>query len=248
MTKPIFLFADSQLLFSKAADAPFLDSTRGADAAGAPRAAYIGASNRDAPEYYDLFEAAMRGVGVTACSMIRSAFSARDRAALREADIILLAGGDVERGWRVIARTGMKELIVERYRAGATLIGVSAGAVQLGSHGVRERARSGELFETFGLCPFLVIAHGEEQTWSAVAHAARVLDVPTQAIDVPFGGGVIYRADGSLEAMRRPAQEFLLERGVITRRSRLPPPPTDPASRSPSAPSAGAAGATGSCG
>ncbi|MGH9346997.1 MAG: Type 1 glutamine amidotransferase-like domain-containing protein [Vicinamibacterales bacterium] len=221
--RPIYLFADSQLLFWKMGEVPFLASIRDPRLAHAPRAAYIGASNGDAPEYYAIFQAALEGIGVVTCWMIHSAFSSPDQTFLREADIVLLAGGDVERGWRVLGQTGMKELIVERYQAGATLIGVSAGAVQLGSHGIREREGSpDELFETLNLCPFVVIAHGEERAWSDAGHAARLLDRTTRAVGIPSGGGLVYHADRRLDAVRRPAHEFLFERGEVTRRVLIP--------------------------
>jgi cyanophycinase-like exopeptidase len=42
----------------------------------------------------------------------------------------LLAGGDVLYGFTVIESSGMRETIVARHRAGAVLLGVSAGAMQ----------------------------------------------------------------------------------------------------------------------
>lgn len=222
--QPIYLLDDSQLLFWKSGAQPFLRSIRDPHLGHAPRAAYIGASNGDAPEFYGIFEAAMEGIGVADCRMIRSDFSSRDRAFLREADIVLLAGGDVERGWRVLAGTGMNELVVERYRRGATMIGVSAGAVHLGSYGVRERdGRAGELFETLKLCPFIVIAHADERAWSGVAEAARSLDGTTRGIGIWGGGGLMCHADGRLDAVRRPAHDVLLAHGAVARHTLIPP-------------------------
>ena len=57
--KPIFLLADSQLLFWREEDVPFLERIRKAIEEEQPgkviRAAYVGAANGDAPEFYDLF-------------------------------------------------------------------------------------------------------------------------------------------------------------------------------------------------
>ena len=94
-----------------------------------PKAAYIGASNGDAPEFFDLFVAAMDGIAIHDCRMIPSAPSEEDYAYLNEADIIMLAGGDTAKGWNVFRENGLVEQIIARYAVGTILMGVSAGAV-----------------------------------------------------------------------------------------------------------------------
>src|SRR5258708_7389212 len=77
--KPIFLLADSQLLFWRDGDELFLGRVRALLAADdesagrAPRAAYLGASNGDAPEFYQLFLAAMDQIEVRDCRQIPAA-------------------------------------------------------------------------------------------------------------------------------------------------------------------------------
>ena len=70
--KPIFLLADSQLLFWREESGElFLARARQlleADTQDRPfKAAYLGASNGDAPEFYQLFEAAMGEIGRASC-------------------------------------------------------------------------------------------------------------------------------------------------------------------------------------
>ena len=151
--QPILLFADSQLLFWRDGEQHLLERfvTR-----GQLKAAYIGASNGDDPAFYSIFVSAMEGAGVADCRMIRSAISEADMAFLNDADIILLAGGDVEVGWRVFLNNGLSDHIVRRYFEGALLIGISAGAVQLGLCGL---AADGSLIETFKLVPYIIGAH-----------------------------------------------------------------------------------------
>lgn len=199
-TQPIYLLADSQLLFWRDGGSLFLDSIRRRIARASPRAAYVGASNGDAPEFYSIFEAAMRGAGVDDCAMIRSAFRTEDRTSLSEADIILLAGGEVERGWRVFTETGMGEVILGRYEAGAVLMGLSAGAVQLG---LCAPSWSG----TFGLVPFVIDAHDEGRGWARLRSAITSLRGAARGLGVPTGGGCIYHPDGRVEAVRRPLFE-----------------------------------------
>lgn len=210
--QPIYLFADSQPLFWREGEELFLDSIRRLVPHDSFRAAYIGASNGDAPEFYSIFEAAMEGVGGHQHRMILSSFSAEDQSFLREADIILLAGGEVERGWRVFVETGMREFIVRRYYEGAVLIGISAGAVQLGLYGFIEGGdMPTELLATFGLAPFVVDAHDEGRKWGRLRRTIRLLDGAATGSGIPAGGGLIYHPDGRVEAIRHPVYKLSVE-------------------------------------
>jgi peptidase E len=212
---PLYLFADSSILFWKNGDSLFLQSILKTAETDALRAAYIGASNGDVPEYYEIFLAAMSGIGVSRCRMIRSSFSSEDEAFLNDADIVLLAGGDVAAGWKVLGETGMKEAIVARHAAGASIVGISAGAVQLGMYGVTEDGTTGTVFDTFKLCPLVIAAHDETNDWRSLRNAVRLLEGAVPGIGIPAGGGLVYHTDGSLEPVRRSAFHFSLHRGEV---------------------------------
>src|ERR1700743_3162887 len=131
--KPLYLLADSQLLFLKN-PAPTLAQKLAADLEieiKSAKAAYIGASNGDQPEFYDLFVAAMQGMEITQCRMIPANPKSDDISFLQSADIILLAGGNDELGWTMFEQTGLQDLIAHRRLTGAILFGISAGAIQL---------------------------------------------------------------------------------------------------------------------
>ena len=193
--QPIVLLADSQFLFWRKNDRLVLERVL----KGRPKAAYIGASNGDNPDFYALFVAAMEGFGIFDCRMIPSAISEADLSFLNDADIILLAGGDVELGWRTFVMNGLVNHIVRRYSEGATLIGISAGAVQLGLCGL---AADGSLIETFKLVPFIIGAHEESDNWKTTRDLLRLSANNTRAIGLPTGGGAIYHPDQTLEPLR----------------------------------------------
>lgn len=169
------------------------------------KAAYIGASNGDNLDFYAIFVAAMEGVGVFECRMIPAVVSEADLKFLNDADIILLAGGDVELGWRTFLNNGLSHHIVRRYSEGATLIGVSAGAVQLGLGGL---AGNGSLIDTFKLVPFIIGAHEESDNWKTVIELLRLSEPHTRAIGLPTGGGAIYHPDQTVEPLRHPLVEI----------------------------------------
>jgi peptidase E len=205
--QPIFLLADSQLLFWRDEEGKrFLDRARALIAATAPRAAYLGASNGDAPEFYDLFVGSMAEIGIEAkdCRHVPAEPADEGLAFLDKADLILLAGGDVRRGWEAFQQAGLKEKISKRYYAGAVLVGVSAGAVQLGLKGWDPDAST--LFDTFCLVPFVIDAH-DEPSWSGLLRAVPRAGEHTRGLGIPSGGGALYHPDYSVEPVRHPLAE-----------------------------------------
>src|SRR6185295_944227 len=162
--QPVFLLSDSQLLFWREGERLFLERARESLEADGRlegreeplRAAYFGASNGDEPEFYELFLAAMDGIGIRRCRHVPERPTSEDLAWVDAADLLLFAGGDVRRGWDSFQANGLPEKIFARYYAGALLVGISAGAVQLGLKGLDEG--SDRLFDTFRVVPFVLDA------------------------------------------------------------------------------------------
>jgi peptidase E len=167
--KPIYLFADSQLLFWRPRGEPFLLTLRNLIEPQSCKAAYVGASNDNNPVYYSIFESAVKSIGVTDYRMISASPSEAEVSFVEQADLILLSGGDVQKGWKAFERSGLKQIMIGRYHTGVILIGISAGAVQLGMFGCAENdTRCEDLFPTFGLVPFVISAHDEKDNWSGL--------------------------------------------------------------------------------
>lgn len=229
--RPIYCLADSQLLFwHREDDTSWLGSVtesarraRGRGADGAPlRAAYVGASNGDEPAFYSIFAGAMEAVGVTEHRMIRSSFDDEDRAWLGSADLVLLAGGDPIRGWRIFEQSGMREVITGRYFEGATLLGISAGAVQLGwAAGPADPDPT----LTFRLVPAILSAHDEANDWRELHRLLAATELSVRGLGIPTGGGLVHHPDGpggSIEPIRHPVHELVRE-GDTVRHSLLFP-------------------------
>lgn len=206
--KPIFLLADSQVLFWDNHDGLILNRIQAATDKdpSSIRAAYLGASNGDHPYFYEVFVAAMNEVGIEQVRMIPTDPSLEDLDFVQTADILLLAGGDADRGWQAFRRSGLTELIAERYRAGAVLVGISAGAVQLGLMGWNTDAPD-ETFDTFRLVPFIVDVHGDPE-WRNLRCIVQRLGADFRALGLPSGSGAVFHPDRSLEPVRRPLIEL----------------------------------------
>ncbi|WAJ43263.1 Type 1 glutamine amidotransferase-like domain-containing protein [Mycobacterium sp. Aquia_216] len=217
--QPLYLLADSQLLFWKQRDRLLLEVALDGLAGDTPgSAAYIGASNGDRPEFYEIFEAAMDAIGITNRRMIDSSFGPDDRAFLKGAQLIVLAGGDVRLGWTAFEKTGMKDVILGRYTHGAILVGISAGAVQLGEYGIVEAPRSSttELLDVFKLVPAVVDTHDEHANWTRLSRTIQSLQGAAIGLGIPSGGGVIVHPDTTLEPLRHPAHRFRFEEPHVT--------------------------------
>jgi hypothetical protein len=219
-TRPLFLLADSQLLFWTDSGGGFVHRLARLAGGGAFRAAYLGASNGDQPEYYQLFQAAMEPAGAE-CRMIPAAPSHADMRFLRSAALVLLAGGDVRRGWTAFEHGGVREAVARRHEEGAVLVGVSAGAVQLGMAGWPE-GRTAQLFATWGLVPFLVGAHAEDDDWAELRAAVLAHDGQAVGFGIPRGGGLAYHPDGAVEPIRHPLVEVRAAEGRVTTAMVLP--------------------------
>jgi cyanophycinase len=221
MIAPLYLLADSQLLFSSADDKSFPTLIRASLPSSEPKAAYIGASNSDRTEFYDLFVAAMVSMGVSRCRMVPSQPSHDDRRFLDDADLVLLAGGDVEHGWQTLEQNGLKDLILKKRYDGGILIGTSAGAIQLGL-GALTNAPQPKKLDMFGFAPFYVGVHEENEEWWNLRALVNLSRSEARGIGISAGGGAIYWPDGTLEPIRHALTEVVKENERVVERLIVP--------------------------
>jgi cyanophycinase len=186
-----------------------------------PKAAYVGASNHDRVEFYDLFVAAMELMGVSRCHMVPSELEDEDRLFLEEADLILLAGGNVEHGWQVFEQNGVKDVILKKRYDGSVIVGISAGAIQLGLGSLTDHEQPKKL-DMFGFAPFYVGAHEESDEWWNLRALVNLSQSGIRGVGIPMGGGAIYWPDGTLEPIRRPLTELVKEGDRVSEHLLLP--------------------------
>ena len=223
--KPVFLLADSQLLFYKMENGLFLKRIK--ESLSQPeksdiKAAYIGASNNDNPEFYELFKMAMQQIEINNCRMIKSNPCAGDNKFLKTSDIILLAGGDTNEGLKIIKQNGWDEIIRDRYTKGAILIGVSAGAVQLGVKAYNNKSgKKLSGFNTLQLVPFIIDVHANDN-WHNLRKQVELDSRQLKGYGIPFGAGVIFYPDMSIEAVRYSCTEVITKDEVVLESIILP--------------------------
>jgi cyanophycinase-like exopeptidase len=220
----LYLLADSQLLFWRGPSGPFLESILKTADILAPRIAYIGASNGDSEDAHSIFAAAAAQVEGASAHHVRASYSAEDRQFLETANVVVLAGGDVEVGWNTFTRTGMHDQIRDLYLdRGAVIIGISAGAVQCGTHAALS-AESGasKLVGTFGFVPYIIDVHDEKQHWERLSSTIHLLEGGRSGVGIPSGGGLAAHADGSLEPIRNSVDFFIFNEGQLQHAVAMP--------------------------
>jgi cyanophycinase-like exopeptidase len=158
---------------------------------------------------------------ISNCRMIPSRPGPEDREFVESADLLLLAGGDVELGWNVFQDNGLKETIARKRLEGAVLIGISAGAVQIGMGWLTESANMKKM-DMFRFAPFYVGAHEEQQEWWNLRALVNLAGEEARGIGIPTGGGAIYSNDGTLEPVRKPLVEFLKQEKEVSERLLMP--------------------------
>lgn len=204
MLEPIHLLADSSLLFRDGGALLRAAVTR--IAAERPSAVFVNASSGGDPSAQEIFEAAMELAGVTSFRTIGTRYSAMDHTCLSGADLIVLGGGDPRRGLEIMRGAGLVDVVVNRFLGGACLIGVSAGAVQLGVEIVaadQESAASPGL----NLVPFSIDVHDESSGW---ARLRRQIAASKQlhGLGIPAGGGALFHRPDTLEPIGKPLVEL----------------------------------------
>ena len=217
---PLFLLADSQLLF-QSGEQSLPQRVRAELPGDEVKAAYIGASNKDQPQFYEIFTAAMERIGITACRMVPAQPSPEDRAFLEAAGLVLLAGGDAELGWAAFEQNGINQTLARKRYDGSILIGVSAGAIQLGL-GALSSAPLPKKIDMFRFAPFYLDAHDEKNEWWDLRAIVNLSSAGTRGVGIPAGGGAIYWPDGMLEPLSCPLTELVKEEEQVRERMILP--------------------------
>ncbi len=223
--KPVFLLADSQMLFWNDRGQHFLARVGQAldVAPQRAKAAYLGASNGDLPEFFDLFRAAFASLGVSNCMHVHAEASPEELAFLDDSNLILLAGGDVDRGFRALKRAGLVDRLRRYWSDGAILIGVSAGAVQVGIH-TDSKARVSPY--SLSLVPYVVAAH-EGPEWESLGATIGRTGGALVGIGIPAGGAAIVYPDRGVEPIRKPITEVTFQGGAVWMRDLISEVPHD---------------------
>ncbi len=173
-----------------------------------PRVAYIGAASGDSILFYKFMKAILHKAGAAEVDLVRLAGARADIPAakrlLSAADVIFLSGGEVDEGMDWLARHGLVGFLWELRSQGKVFLGVSAGAIMMGSKWVRwedERDDStARLFDCLGFVPTTFDTHAEDEDWRELKAALRLQGHGARGYGIRSGGLVVVDGRGRMEA------------------------------------------------
>lgn len=187
-------------------------------------AVYFGGANGYLPEYAELAGAIAGGLGTNECLSVGSASLGRnDCNALAELQLpavsgpalIILAGGSVTEGWKILSEATVKNWLETQLRIGAIFIGVSAGAIHLAA-GLDD---NGDALQYLGWVPANIAVHEESLGWPSSAILGQNNG---QVLEIPMGEVVTFDPGES----ERPTFQSLAGKAVLNRggKGRMPIP------------------------
>lgn len=179
-----------------------------------PVALYIGAASGDDRSFGSALSKLLKGAGVRKVvwpklSKRKNKDTSSARAALGEADLVFVGGGDVEAGVHALRDAHLVGDLHAAAKRGVVFVGMSAGAIMLGERWIRwPREGAGddeaETFECLGVAPCSLDTHGEGDGWgetqSFAAVRARELGKKARAYGVPSGAALVIGTDGTFQA------------------------------------------------
>jgi peptidase E len=190
-----------------------------------PCIAYLGSANGDNRDFFRMISLLLKNAGAGDVLLAPTAGAKADvrraQDVLNNADAVLVSGGDVQEGMRVLGERDLTRLLRARYDHGAVFAGLSAGSIMLCRQWVRWRDpnddSTAEAFDCMGFAPILCDTHGEGENWDELLALLRVTAQGVIGHGIPSGAGLCVTPKGRLFAMGEPAHRFTLRNGAVTR-------------------------------
>ena len=197
-----------------------------AELPSAPQVAWIGAASGDRRAWFERSADVMRKRYGAQLRFARSTPAPdldldETRRILDESQVIYVGGGDVSALAESLRAAGLDELVRARRRAGAFLVGVSAGAIGLGRYWVKFPDDDAELdeprrFACVGAVPLVCDCHDEESDWEELRAllAAWHREAPGERVDaygIPKGGALYVDGDDRVTPIGEPPKWLRLD-------------------------------------
>jgi len=201
--------------------APFLAEAFAATGKDQPLALYIGAANGDNRAFGSGLSVLLKSAGARSVLWPKLGRGKQEHgaahAALAEADLVFVGGGDVEAGIQALGDAGLIDAVHAAAERGAVFVGMSAGAIMLGARWIRWAHEGAgddeaETYACLGLVPCSFDTHGEDDDWSETRSfasvRARETGMRARAYGIPSGGALVVAGDGTMRALGEPVVVF----------------------------------------
>ena len=205
---PLYLMAGGGARATRAYGAVLAEAIQASRIAH-PAVAVIGAANDDDPGFFEWTAQFLRDAGAGTVSLAHLTKPHADvhvaRALLDKADMVFIAGGDVEEGMRVLTAHQLVPFIHDLYARGIVFCGISAGAIMLAQTWVRwrdpEDDATAELFPCLGLAPLLCDVHAEGDDWEELKTVLRLTGGTQKGYGIHSGAALRVNAASRVETL-----------------------------------------------
>ena len=198
--------------------------SRAFSAIKSPQVAYIGVANGDSLPFFEMMEFSLMNAGAKQVDLVPLAQADVNveavKQTLQSADVIFLAGGDVDVGMDWLNQHQLTGFLKDLFQGGKLFAGVSAGTIMMGSHWVKWAVKgddtTAELFDCLGFTPRLFDVHGEVEDWSDLKVALRLMGNGARGYAIPHGGLITADSSGTLTNLEKTYFVYLNDDGQIT--------------------------------
>jgi len=188
-----------------------------------PQVAYIGTANRDNPVFYQMMKGMLKNAGADKIIFVHLAKKNPDidaaKKALANADVVFLAGGEVEDGMIWLEKHDLANFLKDLYINGKRFLGISAGVIMMGTHWVHWDTEgddsTSKLFDCLAFTPALFDVHGESEEWVELKAALKLLGDGAKAYGLPGGCMISADSSGNLINLEKEYLVFVNEGGSI---------------------------------
>jgi len=157
------------------------------------KVAYLGAASGDNARFFQSTKSALLAAG--SCEIVKLDFKDKEKAlnVIEQCPVIFVAGGDVEKGIKILTDQGALTILEKAFNHGTHFIGVSAGAIMLCEKWVAWRDVDEEnpyLFDCLGFAGIYCDAHDEPQ-WQELKALLKLLkDKKAKGIGLRSGSAI----------------------------------------------------------
>ena len=184
-----------------------------------PRVAYVGTANGDNLAFYAMMKAMLCKAGAKKTELVRIAKEKIDvekaKTTLESADVVFLAGGEVEDGMNWLKKHQLDVFLKTLYEQGKQFVGVSAGSIMLGSTWVRwddeNDDSTASLFDCLGVVPAIFDTHAEDEDWKEIKTALRLMGDGAVGYGIPSGGMISADSKATLVNIEKELLVFVSE-------------------------------------
>ena len=185
--------------------------------------AYIGTANGDSRVFFQMMKSVLMKAGAKKVFFLHLAKKNPDLDAARNilvnADVIFLAGGEVEDGMNWLKKHGLVGFLKDMYSKGKRFMGVSAGVIMMGAHWVHWDVEGDDstssLFDCLGITPALFDVHAEDEDWVELKAALKLMGDGARGYGLPSGCMISADSHGTLVNLEKEYLVFVNESGSI---------------------------------